>query len=98
MLSQCANPQCAKPFLRLREGRLFLVEIEELTPPGVPTPSALARARPSKRQVEHYWLCDECAAQWTLIYDQKQGVALVPVRRPAVNVRVAAANSRSGVA
>jgi hypothetical protein len=26
MLSQCANSRCSKPFLQLREGKLFLVE------------------------------------------------------------------------
>jgi hypothetical protein len=26
MLSHCANSQCSKPFLRLREAKLFLVE------------------------------------------------------------------------
>jgi hypothetical protein len=28
MLSHCANPLCSTPFVRLREGKLFLVETE----------------------------------------------------------------------
>jgi len=28
MLSRCANSQCSRPFLRLRQGKLFLVETE----------------------------------------------------------------------
>ena len=97
MLSRCANSQCSKPFLRLREGKLFLVETERLTKPGEPPAPPFVRARQLQRQVEHFWLCDECAAVWTLVYDRDRGVALAPLRRSAASV--AAANcARSGVA
>jgi hypothetical protein len=62
MLSRCANSQCSKPFLRLREGKLFLVETERLNKPGASAAPPFVRARQVPRQVEHYWLCDECAA------------------------------------
>jgi len=97
MLSRCANSQCSKPFLKLREGKLFLVETERLTKPGESVAPPFVRARRVQRQVEHYWLCDECAAQWTLIYDRDQGVALAPLRRPVANVPAANA-ACSGVA
>jgi hypothetical protein len=94
MLSRCANDQCGKPFLRLRDGKLFLVETERLTRPGESAPP-FVRARKKQRMVEHYWLCDECAAQWTLVYDRERGVALAPLRRPAsgVGATVGAASS-----
>lgn len=95
MLSHCANTRCHKPFLRLREGKLFLVETERLMKPGQPASPPFVRARQQQRQVEHYWLCDECAAQWTLIYDRERGVALVPVKRVVPSVAAAA---QSGVA
>jgi hypothetical protein len=95
MLSNCANQQCRKPFLRLREGKLFLVETDRLTKPGEPAVPPFVRARRQQRLVEHYWLCDDCAAQWTLIYDRERGVALAPARRPAPAVAAAA---HSGVA
>jgi len=82
MLSQCANSQCSKPFLRLREGKLFLVETDGLTRPSG---TALARSR-QQRRVEHYWLCSECAALWTLVYDRDLGVGLAPLRRPVGTV------------
>jgi hypothetical protein len=97
MLSRCANSQCAKPFLRLREGKLFLVETERLIKSGEPAAPPFVRARKVRRQVEHYWLCDECAARWTLVYDGDQGVAMAPLRRPAAKVPAANA-ARSGVA
>lgn len=93
MLSHCANTNCHKPFLRLREGKLFLVETDRLTKRGEPLVPPFVRARQQQRQVEHYWLCDECAAHWTLIYDSERGVALVPARRPVTTVAVTAARS-----
>jgi hypothetical protein len=93
MLSHCANSECHKPFLRLREGKLFLVESDRLTKPGTPSVPPFTRARQLQRQVEYYWLCDECAAEWTLIYDRERGVALAPVKRAATSVAAAAAQS-----
>jgi hypothetical protein len=96
MLSQCANTECSKPFLKLREGKLFLVETERLNKPGESAVPPFVRARQLQRQVEHYWLCDDCAAEFTLVYSQDRGVALAPLRRPASSVAVAA--GRSGAA
>jgi hypothetical protein len=89
MLSRCANSQCSKPFLRLREGKLFLVETERLNKPGESAAPPFVRARQLQRQVEHFWLCDECAAVWTLVYDRDKGIALAPLRRPAAGVLAA---------
>jgi hypothetical protein len=96
MLSQCANSKCGKPFLKLREGKLFLVETERVTRPGESAPP-FVRARQLQRFVEHYWLCDDCAALWTLVYNREHGVTLVALRRPAVSVEAAGTEHR-GVA
>ncbi len=85
MLSHCANLQCRKPFLRLRDGKLFLVETDRLPKPGETSVPPFVRARQQARQVEHYWLCDDCASQWTLVYDQEQGVSLMPLKRLAAS-------------
>ena len=81
MLSRCANPECSKPFLRLGDGKLFLVETERVTKPGECAAPPFVRARKLQRRVEHYWLCDDCAARWTLISDREHGVALAALRR-----------------
>jgi len=94
MLSQCANPSCCKPFLKLREGKLFLVETDRITKTAGPP---FIRAKQTQRLVEHYWLCDECAATWTLIFDRERGIALVPLRKPATGSANEIA-ARSGVA
>src|SRR5271155_4002696 len=88
MLSHCANSQCARPFLRLRQGKLFLVETECVARSGVPTAPPAPHMRPQPRRVERYWLCDQCAAVWTLVHDRHQGVVLVPLPRPQDGARV----------
>jgi hypothetical protein len=99
MLSRCANSQCCKPFLKLREGKLFLVETDRVTKPGEPAVPPFIRARQQQRCVEHYWLCDDCASQWTLVYDRDHGIALAAVRRPVASVAAAAAGvAHSGAA
>jgi hypothetical protein len=98
MLSQCANALCGKPFLRLREGKLFLVETNRINKPGESVPPPFVRARQQQRLVEHYWLCDGCAKQWTLVYDRERGVTLAPLRRVVVNVAPQAAAAQSGAA
>jgi hypothetical protein len=88
MLSHCANPQCSRPFLRLRQGKLFLVETEcEASVEAAASTSTLGRAQP--RLIERYWLCDQCAAVWTLVHDRREGIVLVPLPRPPVTARVA---------
>ena len=81
MLSRCANPQCSKPFLRLGQGRLFLVETGSNRDAPTPRPSAM-RLRPSR--VERYWLCDQCAPLWTLVQGRNQGITLAMLSRPPV--------------
>src|SRR3974390_1811591 len=49
MLSQCANSQCSKPFLRLREGKLFLVETDRQSKPGESVTPPFVRARQQPR-------------------------------------------------
>jgi hypothetical protein len=71
MLSHCANPQCRKPFLRLREGRLFLVQRQSATEQGSTT-----------QQVEHFWLCGQCSSVWTLVQNGTRGIDLVPLAQP----------------
>jgi len=56
---QCANPQCFKELLYLREGRLWLLELESHAD-DQPRPDDGAFAMkplPSK----FFWLCGECA-------------------------------------
>jgi hypothetical protein len=88
MLSHCANSRCSRPFLRLRQGKLFLVETQFVARSGELTAPSSPRMRQQPRRVERYWLCDQCAAVWTLVHDRKQGVVLVPLPRLPAGARI----------
>lgn len=59
LVMQCANPQCSKELLYLREGRLKLLELESYSDDQVrPDDGAFAiKSLPSR----FFWLCGECA-------------------------------------
>jgi hypothetical protein len=82
MLSHCANPQCSKPFLRLREGRLFLVETSVMAERADLKKRAGAPQRKTPKRVEYFWLCDQCAPRWTLVQDGGRDIALIPLSQP----------------
>jgi hypothetical protein len=98
MLSRCANSQCSKPFLRLRDGKLFLVETDRMNKPGEPASPPFVRARQQQRCVEHYWLCDDCATHWTLVYDRDRGVTLTALRQPILSMAASAGHTAGEVA
>jgi hypothetical protein len=89
MLQKCANPTCTVPFLSMHKGKLFLAET-------FPSDSATFDGNRRKvRHREHFWLCDACAAHFTLRFDSAQGMMTVPLNgraRPDF-LRRAAANS-----
>jgi hypothetical protein len=84
MLSHCANSQCSRPFLRLGQGRLFLVEATTFPRPA---DSSSPYARHPPRRVERYWLCDRCAQMSTLVFDQQKGITLVPLQPSPTRTR-----------
>ena len=66
---QCANPNCSKELLYLREGRLELLELESHADAQFPPEDGAfaMRSLPSKL----FWLCGECAKthivkRWTI--------------------------------
>ena len=79
MLSHCANRPCSRPFLRLGQGRLFLVEAEYATKSREVSVPLSPYARRPPRRVERYWLCDRCAESLTLVHDRHRGIVLVPL-------------------
>jgi hypothetical protein len=74
------------------------VETERVAKPGEPAVPPFVRARQQHRIVEHYWLCDDCAKQWTLVSDPGRGMALVALRRPLVSVSTSEGVEHRGVA
>jgi hypothetical protein len=84
MLHKCANPKCLNPFRKLSEGKLFPVEMK--------INNRTDRLRPggkASHRIEHFWLCNECAAVLTLAFEPGRGVVTVPRREAAKKDAVA---------
>jgi hypothetical protein len=80
MLSKCANPSCQAPFQYLSEGKLFRIDRQRIHHAG---PQLVTEKKPPRR-LEHFWLCNECAAHMTIAWDQARGVYVQPLRPFAV--------------
>jgi hypothetical protein len=92
MLHKCANPNCANPFRKLSEGKLFLVETENFSA----SRSILRRWDEGiQHRIEHFWLCTQCASSLTLAFEKGKGLRTVPLpelgRKPPLSIAKAAA-------
>ena len=86
MLHKCANPGCIRPFRRLTEGKLFLIEINAACSPEQ---AGTRRDVQAPHRIEHFWPCEECAAVLTLSFEKGRGMVTVPLpesmrKRPGV--------------
>jgi len=59
MLSKCANPACSARFRYLRQGRIFNLEVNKLSPSG---------DGELRHRFEHFWLCGPCAAVLEVVW------------------------------
>jgi hypothetical protein len=75
VLYKCANPAFSSLFRSLRLGKLFLRDSD--TP--APVASGIAPAIRRGRQVERYWLCDDCSSFLTLTFEPRRGMVTVPL-------------------
>ena len=82
MLSHCVNSKCGRAFLRLGEGKLFLVETEYWAQGRELTETPGTRLRKTQRHLERYWLCDQCAGVWTLM-QERNGIVLLALPPPS---------------
>ena len=78
MLSKCANPGCRATFLYLHEGKLFRFDTSIQTLDRIPV-----------RRVEFFWLCEQCAQDLTLRYNQETGTTIVPLAKEFTEARTA---------
>lgn len=66
MVSNCANPGCAKPLLYLREGRIFVFDVS----------SGEGAGGKRLRRLEHFWLCGACSRSMVMVQDA-QGIRVL---------------------
>ena len=75
MVSKCANPDCSASFRYFHQGKLFRVESSA----GLERRRAMGSdGEPRKpiRRLEFFWLCEDCAAKMTLVFNKQSGVAV----------------------
>lgn len=61
MLDKCANPTCSARFRKLREGRVFVIEV------GADSETNRAGRVCQQR---YFWLCDSCCRTMTVIAEK----------------------------
>jgi hypothetical protein len=84
MIIQCANPACAASLRYLFDGRLFQFEVRSHHADRNSLPST----RKLPRRVARFWLCGRCSPTFSLSFDLREGVKLVPLV-PVAMTRVA---------
>ncbi len=80
MLDKCANPACSATFRRLRDGRVFVMEVE-----GNNQSSGSERAR----QRQYFWLCNSCRLTMTVISEKGKSARVVPLPATPISARAA---------
>jgi hypothetical protein len=80
MVEKCANPACTATFRRLRDGRVFVTEVEADYRSGA---SGLMRQR------QCFWLCNSCCRIMTVIAEKGKRAQVVPLPATATAARAA---------
>lgn len=79
MLSKCLNSHCSATFHHLGQGRLFRVDFNEAGRKRAMAGKPVVVSKHSKTHpIEHFWLCENCAASMTLELSDAGEVRLVP--------------------
>lgn len=76
MLARCVNPACQAVLHSFGDGRIFQFEIVSIS---ISVSEDDFHEEP-QRQMVHFWLCTQCAADMTLILEPQHGLKLVNLR------------------
>lgn len=92
MLSKCLNSHCYASFHYLGQGRLFRVDFSEAGKRRAMTgkPVVMISKRSKTYPIEHFWLCENCAASMTVELSDSGEVCLVPRKASAQKLGVSA--------
>lgn len=69
MLDKCANPTCSETFRKLRDGRVFVIEVD-IYQSGASGPP---------RRPQYFWLCNSCSRIMTVTVDKDKRVQVMPL-------------------
>jgi hypothetical protein len=74
MVDKCANPACPASFRTLRDGRVFVKELDT---------DSHAGGNGLRRQLRYFWLCSTCCRTMTVVVENGQGIKIAPLPGPA---------------
>jgi hypothetical protein len=76
VVEKCVNPECSASFRYLREGRVFVTEVE-----------GDSRTRPGR--FGYVWLCKSCCREMTVVVEKGQGMKVVPLVAASIAAKAA---------
>ena len=79
MLEKCANPACRAIFRRLRDGRVFVTEVEADYRSGAG----------ETRRRQYFWLCNSCCRTMTIVAEKGKRAQVVPLPMTEAAARAA---------
>ncbi len=75
MIGQCANRACSRPFDYLSGGKFFrFLAASDASLMSEDTSDGVGNLH----RAQHYWLCQDCARAFTLVFVAGAGVVLQP--------------------
>jgi hypothetical protein len=80
MLDKCANPSCSAVFRSLRDGKVFVTEVEPDYQSGI-SGHGLQR--------QYFWLCNSCCRNMTVTVEKGKMAQVVPLPKFAIAARAA---------
>jgi hypothetical protein len=83
MVEKCLNPMCSAKFRSLRDGKVFVKEIDACFSHGSTAHS---------HQLSYFWLCGSCCRTMTITTEKGKGVRVVPLRPPATGASAKSIN------
>jgi hypothetical protein len=86
MLSKCINPHCSETFQYFGQGRLFRIDFSEARRKSAQAGKAVVASIRSKTYpIEHFWLCEKCAATMTIEFSEAGEIRVLPIETSKKN-------------
>lgn len=73
MLEKCLNPACSAKFRSLRDGRVFVKEVDG---------DSHDSGRKHSHKPAYFWLCGSCCRTMTVVAKDGSGVRLILLKAP----------------
>lgn len=73
MVDKCFNPTCSAKFRSLRDGRVFVKEVDVDVNDG---------GKEHSHKLAYFWLCGSCCRTMTVVAEKGSGIRVIPLAVP----------------